>query len=173
MHSLPSLHKESDQKVNKNLHKAKSMYIPGQWRPPPLESGRSWSCSWVCSLGWGKMTLLGTGSLEIQAQIHGISGNGIEQNINFFLKNFIHINCYFINTRPTIIWLQNQNTYCDCSGAVFVFLGWQGNLRGGWAVGEEYIPHRNGIHDLKVGNLKFNLRCSSALWQALLVININ
>lgn len=68
------------------------VYLPGQWRPLPLESGRSCSCSWVCSLGWGRMTLLGKCSLEIQAQIHEISGRWDETKSYILKSQFNKIN---------------------------------------------------------------------------------
>lgn len=50
-----------------------SEQLLGQWRLLHLASGRSWGCFWACSLGWGRMTLLDRGSLEIQRRTHETS----------------------------------------------------------------------------------------------------
>lgn len=68
---------EKRQWAKRSLHchtfEEKCQQQPGQWRLPHLASGRSWGCFWACSLGWGRMTLLDRGSLEIHRRIYETS----------------------------------------------------------------------------------------------------
>lgn len=58
---------------HRHTFETKCQQLLGQWRLLHLASGRSWGCFWACSLGWGRMTLLDRGSLEIRRRTHETS----------------------------------------------------------------------------------------------------